>query len=280
MSKVLKIILRIIASVLVVAVLVVGVIFIPSMPETINSSLVISMHTDSAPRLIAHRGLSSLYPENTFPAFAGAIEYDFYAFELDVKTTKDGKWIVFHDDDVDHMTDGTGAVEDYTFDEIRQLKIDNGEGIEKFGELHMPSLEEVLMLCRETGGIPVIEIKGGEVEQMASLKELLDEYEMSDTAVIISFNERYLEEYRRLDKDIEIFYLMNSLTKEDVDWCIENNFGINFNCWLLYKNFSAIRYARENGLKIAAWTVDNPLFADIMVSVAGAEYITTNKILP
>jgi glycerophosphoryl diester phosphodiesterase len=178
------------------------------------------------------------------------------------------------------MTDGTGAVENYTFDEIRQLKIDNGAGVETFGELNIPSLEEVLMLCKEADSIPIIEIKGGEVEQMASLKELLDEYEMSDTAVIISFNERCLEEYRRLDKDIEIFYLMNSLTKEDVDWCIENNFGINFNCWLLYKNFSAIRYARDNGLEIAAWTVDNPLFADIMVFVAGAEYITTNKILP
>ena len=279
MSKPLKIILKIIASVLIIALAVVGIVFIPNIPETIDSKFVISMHTDRAPKLIAHRGLSSIFPENTYPAFLGAIEYDFYAFELDIKTTEDGKWVVFHDDDVDYMTDGTGEVEDYTFEEIRKLKIDNGNNIENFKEVKIPSLEEVLMLCRETGGIPVIEIKGGEVEQMASLKELLDEYEMSDTAVIISFNERYLEEYRRLDKDIEIYYLMNSLTKEQVDWCIENNFGINFNCWLLYKNFGAIMYAKKNNLKIAAWTVDNPLFADIMVLV-GAEYITTNKLLP
>ena len=279
MPKVLKIILKIIASVLILALAVVGVVFIPNIPETIDSKFVISMHTDCAPKLIAHRGLSSLYPENTYPAFLGAIEYDFYAFEIDIQTTKDGKWVVFHDDDVDYMTDGTGKVEDYTFEEIRKLKIDNGNNIENFKEVKIPSLEEVLILCQETKSIPVIEIKGGKVEELPSLKELLDKYDMSDKAVIISFEEEHIEEYRKLDKNIEIYYLMNSLTKEQVDWCIENDFGVNFNCWLLYKNFGAIMYAKKNNLKIAAWTVDNPLFADIMV-LMGAEYITTNKILP
>ena len=279
MPKVLKIILKIIASVLILALAVVGIVFIPNIPETIDSKFVISMHTDSAPKLIAHRGLSALFPENTFPAFLGAVDRDYYAFELDIKTTKDGKWVVFHDDDVDHMTDGTGKVADYTFDEIRELKVDSGKGIEKYKEIKIPSLEEVLLLCQETESIPIIEIKGGDVQQLPSLKALLDEYDMSDKAVIISFEEEYIEEYRKLDKDIEIYYLMNSLTKEDVDWCIENNFGVNFNFWLLYKNFAAVRYAKKNDVKIAAWTVDNPLFADIMVLV-GAEYITTNKILP
>ena len=104
MSKPLKIILKIIASVLIIALAVVGIVFIPYIPETIDSKFIVSMHTDRAPKLIAHRGLSSIFPENTYPAFLGAIEYDFYAFELDIKTTEDGKWVVFHDDDVDYMS--------------------------------------------------------------------------------------------------------------------------------------------------------------------------------
>lgn len=56
------------------------IIAIPLKVKTLNSSFMISMHTDSAPRLVAHRGLSSLYPQNTIPAFEGAHEYGFEAF--------------------------------------------------------------------------------------------------------------------------------------------------------------------------------------------------------
>ena len=68
-------------------------------------------------------------------------------------------------------------------------------------------------------------------------------------------------------------------SNEACDWCIENNFGINFNCWCLYKCFDAIRYAKEKDVTIGAWTVDNTVIADVMVLI-GAKYITTNKILP
>lgn len=76
-----------------------------------------------------------------------------------------------------------------------------------------------------------------------------------------------------------MLYLSNVPTKEDIDWCIEHNFGINYNSGNLYKCFSAIRYAKKNGVTIAAWTVDNTAVADVMV-LFGAEFITTNKILP
>ena len=63
------------------------------------------------------------------------------------------------------------------------------------------------------------------------------------------------------------------------DWCKENNFGLNFNHKKLYKCVSAVTYAKKQGVKIAVWTVDNPLYKDIMV-LFGAEIITTNKIKP
>ena len=59
------------------------------------------------------------------------------------------------------------------------------------------------------------------------------------------------------------------------------NFGkqINYKGNNLYKCFPAIRYANKNDVTVAAWTVDNTVIADILV-LFGAEYITTNKILP
>ena len=275
----LKKIAKAISVVLVLALIVVGIIFVPGEFETLDSSLMLSSHTSSAPKLIAHRGLSSLYPENTIPAFEGAVEYGFDGFEFDLHTTKDGEWVVIHDDVVDHMTDGTGDVDSFTLEEIRQLKIDSGSYIENYDELIMPTLEETLDWWQGKDIVPVIEIKKCDVQYLPSLKEILDEYDMSDKAVIISFEKEYMEEYRKLDSEIEMLYLSKAPTKEEIDWCAEHNFGINFNQWLLFKSFGAIMYAKRKDMTIAAWTVNNTIFADVMVLV-GAEYITTNKILP
>lgn len=279
MSDRMKKTLKIIATVLVVALTVVGIIFIPTIPETIDSDFVLSMHTSSAPELIAHRGLSSLYPENTLPAFEGAAEYGFDGFEFDIHTTKDGKWIVIHDDLVDYVTTAEGEVENYTLEEIRQLRIDSGSNIGNYKELIMPTLEETLDWCIGVDIVPVIEIKKCDVKYLPSLKEILDSYGMSDRAVIISFEKEYMEEYRKLDSKIEMLYLSTAPTMSEIDWCAEHNFGVNFNQWLVYKSFGAIIKARVKGLTLAAWTVNNPIFADVMV-LLGAEYITTDKLMP
>ncbi len=279
MFRLFKKIRKLISVLFTLALLTIIIVVLPTIPETLGSGLMISMHTDSAPKLIAHRGLSSLYPENTLPAFYGAAKYGFDAFELDIHTTKDGEWVVIHDDDVDYMTDSEGEVEDYTLKELREMKLVSGNYIEEHPDIKIPTLKETLDICKEWDIPPVIEIKKCDMALLPTLKDMLDEYELSDKAVIISFTKEYLEEYRKLDSDIEILYLANVPTKEDIDWCVEQDFGINYNHWCLYKCFSAIRYAKEKGITIAVWTVDNNFFADIMV-LFGAEYITTNKILP
>lgn len=263
----------------VIAILAVCFYVVPTVAETLNSNFMISSHTDSAPKLIAHRGLSSLYPENTIPAFEGAADHGFEAFELDIHTTKDGEWVVIHNETVDHMTDGQGEVENFTLKEISNLKIDNGNHIEDFEDLGLPTLREALDVCKEKEVVPVIEIKGGDIKRLPELKAMLDEYKLSDKTAIISFMKEYMEEYRKLDSEIEMLYLATVPTKEDIDWCVEQNFGINFNCMSVYKSFPAVMYAREKGITMAAWTVDNTLIADVMV-LLGADYITTNKIIP
>lgn len=279
MFRLFKKIRKLISTLFTLALLIIIIVVLPAIPDTLGSGLMVSMHTDSAPKLIAHRGLSSLYPQNTLPAFHGAAKYGFEAYELDIHTTKDGEWVVIHNDTVDDMTNSEGKVADYTLEELKSMTIDNGNGIENHPDLRMPTLKESLDICIEWDIAPVIEIKNCDTAYLPELKSILDEYGLSDTAAIISFTKEYLEIYRELDKDIEILYLSNDPTKEDIDWCAEQDFGINFNHKCLYKCFSAIKYAREKGITIAAWTVDNTIYADIMV-LFGAEYITTNKILP
>lgn len=279
MFRLLKKIKKLISALFTVIALLFVIVAVPMFPETLSSGLMISGYTDSAPKIIAHRGLSSLYPENTLPAFYGAAKQGFDAFELDIHTTKDGEWVVIHDDDVNYMTDSEGDVENFTLEELREMKLVSGNHIEDYPDIQMPTLRETLDVCQEWDIPPVIEIKKCDITLLPTLKELLEEYEIADKAVIISFTKEYLEEYRKLDSDIEMLYLANVPTKEDIDWCVENNFGINYNHLCLYKCFGAIRYAKEKDITIAVWTVDNTFFADIMV-LFGAKYVTTNKILP
>ncbi len=267
-----------------VIILLIVLIIVPcKVSTTVSDGFSLSSHMKDAPLLVAHRGFSSVSPENTGPAFYDAAEAGFDGYEFDIHTTKDGKWVVIHDDTVDKMTDGTGNVEDFTFEEIRKLKVDGGNGNEDFEYLAekpwIPSLEEALEYAQEYDIIPVIEIKKCDMQYLPDLKECLDERGLSEKGVIISFDREYLEKYRELDSECQMMLLITDVTQDSIDWCIRNNAGINFHHLLLYKSLSALSYARRNNVKIAAWTVDNTVYKDIMV-LFGADIITTNKIKP
>ena len=63
--------------------------------------------------LLAHRGFSGKYPENSPLAFHKAVEETSAdGFESDVHITKDGKLIIFHDATVERTSNGTGFIKD------------------------------------------------------------------------------------------------------------------------------------------------------------------------
>ncbi len=270
--KIILIVFLLIAAVL-------SIMFVPKAFKTIDNSFSIMSHTKKAPVMVAHRGFSSVYPENTMLAFEGAIEYGFDGMECDIHTTKDGEWMIIHDDTVDKMTDGTGEVESFTADEIKKLTIDNGKGIEKYSELKVPAFGEYLELCEKYDIMPVIEIKKCDEKYLPSLKKMIDECEFKKAPVFISFNRDYLEGYRELDKDVSMLLLATQPTKDDVQWCIDNNAGLNFHFAHYAKCFGAISLAKKNDIQLAAWTVDNPVYEDVMV-LCGVDIITTNKLVP
>ena len=65
-------------------------------------------------RFVAHRGYSAAAPENTALAFELAGKAAFWGIETDISETYDNEFVCMHDDTIDRMTDGEGAVGDYT----------------------------------------------------------------------------------------------------------------------------------------------------------------------
>lgn len=70
-------------------------------------------------KVMAHRGYSGKYPENTMLAFQKAVEVGCDGIELDVQLTRDGVLVIIHDERIDRTTDGTGSVKDYTYEELK-----------------------------------------------------------------------------------------------------------------------------------------------------------------
>ncbi len=73
------------------------------------------------PRVIAHRGDSANFPENTLPAFLSAIKLKVDVIETDVHLTKDNQVVIWHDNTLERNTNGSGKIEDYTYAELQKL---------------------------------------------------------------------------------------------------------------------------------------------------------------
>ena len=104
--------------------------------------------------VIAHRGEHLSHPENTLPAFQGAIDAGADFLELDMRTTSDGKLVLMHDRTVDRTTDGKGAVREMTLEQVRAL--DAGVKFSAaFAGSRVPTFEEALTLAHGKIGVYV-----------------------------------------------------------------------------------------------------------------------------
>lgn len=147
---------------------------------------------------IAHRGGPKEAPENTLAAFQKAITQGVGWLEFDVQMTRDGLLVVIHDETVDRTTNGTGAVADLTFAQIRALDAGNGEKV--------PTFQEVLELARTRHVKLLPETKsahrypGIETKLLQALKEA----DYLDQTVIQSFEAGSLDTLRRLNPQVRL----------------------------------------------------------------------------
>ncbi|MBR5561974.1 MAG: hypothetical protein IKW12_02380 [Clostridia bacterium] len=245
--------------------------------DTVNARFSVSALTNKEYHLTAHRGLSSVAPENTAAALEQAGKAGYYAAEFDIVPTSDGVWVLMHDDTVDRMTDGEGEVSSFTYEEISKLRIDKGNGIKNYPDEKIITLEDAIAICRRYSMRPMIEVKGGEPEDMRGLLNVI-RMSGNEDILIIDFNSDRIKELRRLDPEIELWYLVSKGDESTVEFAKNNNLAIAFNHKKLV-NYRMIKTAKQEGITLAAWTVDFLPLMDILTFL-GVNYITTNRIIP
>ncbi len=220
-----------------------------NLPAQLSKRAKVDSAADPIP--IAHRGLLRHAPENTLPAFAACLELGM-GFELDIRTTKDGRLVVLHDDNVERTTDGPSrSIRDMTLAEVRQLDAGSWFG-DAFAGLRVPTLEETLALVKQRkrgSTVIALNVKHLTSDGEAKLVSLVEQYDLLDQSFAFDQN---AEMSRRLKKRnpkfrigqnvnrkslgprlqegfLDVFLLTYAPTREEVEQLHEHHKQVLFN---------------------------------------------------
>ncbi len=228
--------------------------------------------------LTAHRGLSSIAPENSLSAFKEAAKHDYYALECDVHCTTDGRWVIIHDHMLQSMAKERGDVKKMSYEEtLSKVKYTNGANIENYPDEHICLVEDFIQVCKDANMRPMIEVKDKRVSKVHELLQIIRDYGIEDDVILISFHKEILREFRRLSPNMETWLLVSFITDEVILECVENNNGVAFEAKRAKPEL--IQKIHDNKLTAACWTVDTKEMLNDMIK-NGVKYITTNTILP
>ena len=214
----------------------------------------------------AHRGCSMMNPENTLLAFKKAAELEgITGIEFDVQLTKDNEIVVIHDERVDRTTDGTGYVQEYTLNELKQLFIAGDDEIHR-----IPTLRETFELlapyCKGKGLHLNIELKNSEIRYEGMEQRVIDmvsEFNLEDYVVYSSFNHDSIGLIKQIKADAEVAYLAG-----DYHRCMDGigKYGgmtIHPAQWGMPINKGDVENIRNAGFCVRMWNGSEPLYGQL-----------------
>ena len=139
------------------------------------------------PLPFAHRGGASQWPENTMPAFEGAVALGYRYLETDAHVTADGVCLAFHDDHLDRVTDRTGAIADLPYRLVKDARVDGREPIPLLEDLigsfpavrinidpkHDEVVEPLAAVIRRTGALGRVCLGSFSDDRLSRLRDML-----------------------------------------------------------------------------------------------------------
>lgn len=244
-----------------------------------------------SPYIVAHRGLTTVYPDNTVGAIIDAAKSGANHVEIDIRKTADGKIVLLHDDDIKYAmrnADGTaasGKVSNMTLAQLKALKMskDMTSEIATLDEIFeaaiTPEARDLILL---------IEIKGEEPELINLFAEKISEYDIASRIAVISFYPAQILRMRAEIPEVPTAILlptMGGANAFEQAKAVKSGISMQFNGKGGMKAFygeggtkeaykTAYEYFAKRGLPLWLWTYE----ADSMKEAVknGVTGITTN----
>lgn len=160
--------------------------------------------------IVAHRGSSIAFPENTLEAYRGAIEAGADIFEIDLRRTKDGELVSLHDNTLDRTTNATGPVGKKTLRELRALDAGSWHSA-KFKGAKIPTFREILDAAGTSADV-LIDLKS---EDIAYRKQIVSEIKRYGDPERIVFGVRSVEAARFFREQLPASRQIGLIPNED-----------------------------------------------------------------
>ena len=199
----------------------------------------------SRPLIIGHRGASAVAPENTLAAFEAAVAAGADGIEFDVRLSRDGVPVVIHDETLYRTSGVRRRVAEMTVNELNQFDV--------------PSLAQVFELFESNDLILYLEMK--EVDVAEECCRLIEQYRLKDRVIFECFEHSALKTVKSIDPTFKIaplfqppasFILKRALAVEADEIALHHRLT----------NKRLVAKARDAGLKVVTWTVDDPAWIE------------------
>ena len=246
----------------------------------------------SLPLIIAHRGASALAPENTIASFSKAVEVGAEGIEFDVRLSKDGVPMVFHDSNLKRICAIDEKVSKLQSGQLRRL--DAGSWFntrhpalsdKQFASETIPTLEETLAFLNTYEGVIYIELKSKESE-IGKLAEavcgIIKTSKLVPQIIVKSFKLDGIARVKKTFPEIETAALFapkvkTIIRKENRFIEIAHEFGAD----RLSLHFSLVtkklmKKAAEQDFPVTIWTVDNSRWVSRAIRLGINHMITNN----
>jgi len=156
-----------------------------------------SYSPDRIPFVCAHRGGDrEFFPENCIATFENTLSKVHSMIEVDPRYTKDSVIVLMHDATLDRTTNGTGRVSDYTYEELKKLRLKDSEG--NITNYRIPTLDETLEWAK---GKTILVLDRKDVPIAARVKKI-EEHNAVTNAILIAYSTDEIKECYNLNKDI------------------------------------------------------------------------------
>ena len=249
-----------------------------------GSAIVPDFENAPAKRLCAHRGFSTVAPENSLAAFGSAVALGASEIELDLWWTKDGEIVSCHDDTLDRVSDGKGKVYDHTYGELAKLDFGSKTGAH-FAGLRILRFEDVLrkLSCHTLMNIHMKD-RGEAWDEENAMKviRLIDAYDARRHVYFTTSNGDLQEQLARLAPDIPRCMgnggLDNKSRPDIVDKAVKHGCRL---VQLFKPHFSqdTIDRAHAAGLRVNVFWSDDPVEAKKFLEM-GVDTILSNDYQP
>ena len=233
---------------------------------------------DVTTQVIAHRGNSSVAPENTMAAFESAWRAGADVIELDIQLSSDGRAVVIHNDTVEETTDGSGPVSSRTAAQLAAF--DAGSWFsEAYAGQRIPLLTEVLAWMGPRPPLELLlEFKGHwDAAPIDAVVRDIEAAELVERTVMQSFSVPTVHALADVAPDIRRGLLINTFDASTFSLTAQVRAAqCNPSGQLLLDQPDLLDRIRERGMQAMVWTVNEPEHWAALIR-SGADGIITDR---